>query len=383
MAFSVIYGDALTYVGDAVLNSLGTEGSSYGKLCKKIIAGINRPSVTRMINSLHDMQYGKIVETDGGDLGCEHVIHIVTPIRKNDDAKCSELRKAYKSVVDCAIERGYKTIGLPFIGTGANGYANAEVYNVITDVLSEISEREEKSGEEIINATVIGYLRRSPQPSRNFERRRRLINEAYIEMTDQCFGDIIECDDDCIDFPSKKTKNKKSYAYYAEELAEMPSQADLIYDIVQFMADVNPDEMFTPNYPPNSGGYFRQYDFVEDYCAQKNLNRKRVLKEYDCRKRQKISTQYTISKLDVYRFTVLLNLNKSEFVTFMSLCEHMPSPNSKLDLFFMNYMDGMFGPIGKQRTLYDMDKLFGLQDGIQFTIAGTESAARALKNCIK
>ena len=36
MSFSVTYGDALEYKGDAVLNSLGTNGAVYGKLCKNI-----------------------------------------------------------------------------------------------------------------------------------------------------------------------------------------------------------------------------------------------------------------------------------------------------------------------------------------------------------
>lgn len=42
MAFSIVYGNALEYEGDAVLNSLGTDGSTYGELCKSIIKGINR-----------------------------------------------------------------------------------------------------------------------------------------------------------------------------------------------------------------------------------------------------------------------------------------------------------------------------------------------------
>lgn len=45
MSFKVIYGDALEYEGDAVLNSLGTNGAVYGRLCKNIINGINRKDV--------------------------------------------------------------------------------------------------------------------------------------------------------------------------------------------------------------------------------------------------------------------------------------------------------------------------------------------------
>lgn len=368
MAFSIVYGNALEYEGDAVLNSLGTDGSTYGELCKSIIKGINRTDIKGKIDSMTDMRIGMLIETDGGDLKCAHVLHVVTPFREKDDDKCSELRKAYESVIDLAIKRGYKKIGLPFIGTGANGYTNGEVYDVLMDLLSEISEEEENSGKEIIDATVIAYLRRAPKGSKHYERRRRLINEAYIKSQSPSATSMVLNESIAHSGTGKQRSKKKEI-----------STADLTYDILQFMADVDSEEMFKPNFGFGGTEYLYQYDFVKDYCEQKNLNSKRVLKEYDSRKRQKISKQYTLSKLDVYRFTVLLNLNKSEFVSFMTICGHMPSPCSVLDLFFINYMDGMFGPIGPQRTLFDMDKLFGLQYGIQFTIAGTESSAKAIR----
>lgn len=168
-------------------------------------------------------------------------------------------------------------------------------------------------------------------------------------------------------------------------------KAELTRKIVKFMADINPDEMFYPNYPSEKG-YDRHFEFVEDYCKQYGINKKRALKEYDSKKRQKVAAQYTLSKLDVYRFTVLLGLNKTEFVQFMTICGYMPDPNSKLDLFFMDYMDGkymnnlidMYGnDFDGSVTICDMDRLFGFQDGIQFTISGTESAAQAIRYCAK
>lgn len=361
MAFSIVYGNALEYDGDAVLNSLGIDGAKYGKLCRNIIKGINRDEVKNEIDSLRNMPIGKIIETEGGDLKCAHVLHVVTPFKKQDNDNCDELRKAYKSVIDLAVERGYKTIGLPFIGTGANGYTDGEVYDVLTDLLSEISDEEEKRGEKIIDATIIAYLRRTRREDRPLE------TPPHVEF--------IGCEYEEYDLYRKDERTPKKQKGDKKN-------ADIICDIVEFMADIDPDEMFYPNYP-SGRGYDRHFEFVEDYCKQYGINKKRALKEYDCRKRQKVAAQYTLSKLDVYRFTVLLKLNKSEFVTFMTICGHMPDPNSKLDMFFINYMGGMYGNVYEQHTLFDMDKLFGLQDGIQFTISGTESAAQAIKYCSK
>jgi len=189
MSFSVTYGDALEYKGDAVLNSLGTNGAVYGRLCKNIINGINRKDVKTLIDAQKNMPFGKIIETEGGDLQSAHVLHIVTPFKKNDDSNCTQLRKAYKSVVDYAINHGYKTIGLPIIGTGANGYSDKEAYEAVLDVLSEISDKEVETGEDIINATVIAYLNPKPLKEQLYEEERRMLLERdrnMQEVYDSC-----------------------------------------------------------------------------------------------------------------------------------------------------------------------------------------------------
>lgn len=356
MAFSVEYGDAVTYFGDVVLNSLGTNGAVYGKLCRNVIKGINRKDIKDMIDARKNMPIGEIIETQAGDLNCKHVIHIVTPFKKQDDNKCTALRNAYKSVIELAIKRGYKTIGLPFIGTGANGYSDKEVYDVLIDLLSEISEQEESEEKEIINATIIAYLSPEPIAKKQAQCRREFVLNQ--EISHELVG--------------------KHDEKYMQKVKNEYNDPHSIYAIASFMGDIYPEDMFFPIYPPNQNGYFKHFDFIWDYCNQKDINHKKALKEYECHKRQKVSMQYTLSKLDVYRFTVLLNLNKSEFVTFMTICGHMPCPDSKLDMFFMDYMNGLYGDPRKQHTLLDMDKLFRLQDGIQFTIIGSKYTKQAL-----
>lgn len=353
MSFSVTYGDALKYKGDAVLNSLGTNGAVYGRLCKNIIKGINRKDVKALIDAQKDMPFGKIIETEGGDLQSAHVLHIVTPFKKNDDSNCTQLRKAYKSIVDYAINHGYKTIGLPIIGTGANGYSDKEAYEAVLDVLSEISDKEVETEEDIINATVIAYLNPKPLKEQLYEDERRMLLERSRNVQGVYY--------DSFDLADKVSpQNSKLKEAYADKHSFL--------NIIKFVADINPEDMFFPYNWPNPNPYKYPYDFVDDYCAQKKLPLK-TLREYDSHRRQKTRINQTLSKIDVFRFSVLLNLNKTEIIQFMSLCGYGFNPASRLDMFFMDFINGKYGKFGKQRKLYEMDMLFMPRKGeVQFTV---------------
>lgn len=341
MSFSVTYGDALEYKGDAVLNSLGTNGAVYGKLCKNIIKGINRKEIKALIDSQKNMPFGKIIETDGGDLNCTHVLHLVTPFKKNDDGECSALRNAYKAVVDYAIVHGYKKIGLPLIGTGANGYSDKQAYEAVIDVLSEISDREEAENIDIIEATVIAYL--NPKPMKRavedycevaYNRRKQLYMVSSVCDEKTCFS-----------------------AVHDEKFLKEIEDEHSFYNVARFMRDIEPADLFYPQFLPGKTAYVRPYDFVDDYCTQKKLPVK-TLREYDSHKRQKVRNNQTLSKIDVFRFSVLLNLTKTEILQFMALCGWGFNPTSRLDMFFMDYINGKYGIFGKQRKLYELDMMF-------------------------
>lgn len=354
MSFTVTYGDALEYQGDAVLNSLGINGAVYGRLCKNIINGINRSEVKSLIDAQKNMPIGKIIETEGGDLKCEHVLHIVTPFKKEDDRKCTKLRDAYKSVVDFAIQRGYKKIGLPIIGTGANGYSDKEAYNAVIDVLSAVSDEENVKNIDIIDATVIAYL--NPVPLRY---------QVGVR----------ECNFDRIEFSSyeriERAASKRCERFYEySKINEACEDEHSFYNVMQFVTDIDKYDMFFPQlFVKGRNAYALPYDFVDDYMAQHNLPLK-TIKEYDSHKRQKTRYNQTLSKIDVFRFSVLLNLNKTEIIQFMSYCGYGFNPTSRLDMFFMDYIKGKYGIFGKQRKLYEMDMLFmpTAKDGVQFTV---------------
>lgn len=357
MSFTVTYGDALEYQGDAVLNSLGTNGAIYGKLCKNIIKGINRQEVKALIDAQKNMPFGKIIDTEGGDLNCKRVLHIVTPFKKDDDKKCAKLHEAYKSVVDFAIEHGYKKIGLPIIGTGANGYSDKESYEAVIDVLSDISDEENVKKTDIIDATVIAYL--NPVPLKDQLKSREL--------------DVDYSDGDGIEFGSYdkiEINNYDRFLYEDPKINEAYEDKHSFLSVSNFVSDIEPEDSFFPQLICRStGSYVRPYDFVDDYMSQYDLPLK-TLREYDSHKRQKIRKNKTLSKIDVFRFSVLLNLNKTEIIQFMSYCGYGFNPMSRLDMFFMDYINSEYGHFGKQRKLYEMDMLFmpTAKDGVQFTV---------------
>ena len=146
MSFSVTYGDALEYKGDAVLNSLGTNGAVYGRLCKNIIKGINRKDVKTLIDAQKDMPFGKLIETEGGDLQSAHVLHIVTPFKKN----------ALPSQNDCS------------------GGCAANAYNATGDI----------NGVYEYGCDLF---------------RKRIECAIMLKVDEQLSGDAYECESDCLD----------------------------------------------------------------------------------------------------------------------------------------------------------------------------------------
>ncbi|MCQ2603303.1 MAG: macro domain-containing protein, partial [Clostridia bacterium] len=278
MSFKVIYGDATTYKGDAILNSLGTNGAVYGRLCKNVIEKINRPAVKKLIDEQVNMAVGTIIETEGGDMNCEHVIHIVTPFRK-DEVSVSGNKKliaAYQSVVDYAIKKGYKSIGLPFIGTGANGYSESEAYDALIDVASRISDREVAEKVDILDITILGYLKKTSYGERRPLNGRR----NYREVGDpeaECIRLGVPAYFSTFKYMTKSSAGKVLKGHgYNDAAINAISDENSPFWIVKFMSDLDPNKFFKPDYKKFSGRkdgpYNYPYDFIRDYCAQNGIN---------------------------------------------------------------------------------------------------------------
>ena len=119
---------------DCIVNSLGPNTSVFGAICKSIVNAAKSDDIANMLKQHPTGNIFDIFVTNAGVLEPKKVIHIVMPFKK-DDKFNKNLKKAFSLVVDKAIELGMKSIAIPCIGTGANGYDKRDIYEAIDDTM--------------------------------------------------------------------------------------------------------------------------------------------------------------------------------------------------------------------------------------------------------
>lgn len=327
MPFNVKFDDITEYKVDAIVNSLGVKGKVLGRLCANILEKAKSPTLNDYIKKQVN-PVGTILVTESGDLPCKNIIHVVTPFKKDDDANNKKLVNAYKSILNKAILLGYKSIALPFIGTGANGYTENEAYEAVMAACSLILEQEEKENKDILEMTVVAYLK--PQPIRN----RNII-----------FKNITTFDDEKISY---------DFDYCLKMINKPFERSQLCNDIVDFgaeMADMDEDELLIPSVKK----YHYPYDFVEDFIIQRDFKEKAFsLEGLDRRRKNQMKKQKNLKKLDIYRLAFMCKMSKTEILQFMVIAGHCFSPLDPTDVFFRNYINGEYGVA---KNLYQLTEM--------------------------
>ena len=131
--YEIISDDVTTFDGDAILNSLGPGPSriqSPGGIFRSILAKSNNPEglLNEVIRKGSKLPYCGAFLTDSYGLACKQIVHVISPFSKDDDFACSMLKRAYANALKRAYDSGIRTICLPMIGTGANGYITEESF---------------------------------------------------------------------------------------------------------------------------------------------------------------------------------------------------------------------------------------------------------------
>lgn len=328
MPFSVRFDDITEYNVDAIVNSLGVKGRILGSVCRNILEKSKDDYLKDFIKKQNN-PVGTILITESGKLPCNNIIHIVTPFKKDDDYKNTKLVSAYTSVLRKAIELGYKSIALPFIGTGANGYDENDAYEAVMSSCALILEQEEKENKDILDITLIAYLKKQDEDEvlKRKEREEILCNEniSFIKLEDNNFS---------------KTKCFKDNP--------------LSVNIVSFgaeMGEMNKNELLIPSVKK----YYYPYDFVEDYLFQREVDEKIFSQEgLDRRRKNQMKTQKNLKKIDVYRLAFMCKMNKTEILQFMVVAGHCFSPLDSVDVFFIDYINGIYG---NAKSLYELTNL--------------------------
>lgn len=309
MPYKVIYSDLCSIKCDAIVNSLGVDSEVYGAICQDVISRANSQELKNYIDNLTDLQEGMLFLTDSGQIStCSNIIHVVTPFKDDDDFENTNLKNTIKNIIEFARSNNFKKIALPFIGTGYNGYSKEEALKVILEVCYEIELYEEKHKKEYIDLVVCIYL------------------SQYQQYTSY----------DCLMCP--------------------PSKDDL-FDVLEFLNDINEDELI----PISPVKYEYPYDFIEDFIYHFNIDDRRLttLKGIDRRRKNQFKRTKNLKTIDMLRLAVCFNMTKTQFIQFLLYSGKSLSPKSEIDLFCISYFNGEYEKVDNviflDELLYDND----------------------------
>lgn len=155
---SVWQGDITRLKSGAIVNAANSQMLGCFVPCHRCIdnaihsaAGMQLREECSHIMNQKRIRYGKDYEeptgtatiTKGYNLPAEYVIHTVGPIVSQKLTKdlCQDLRNCYKSVLECALEHGIRSIAFCCISTGEFRFPNAEAAKIAIDTVAEFLEQ--------------------------------------------------------------------------------------------------------------------------------------------------------------------------------------------------------------------------------------------------
>ena len=328
MPHQIIKGNITKYKGDAIVNSLGVYGEIKGKLCQSILKASNSKELEKFLESKVINTVGSIYVTKAWNLPSKHIIHIVTPRRHEDDDDLTHLKKAYQDVIYNATQLGCKSIALPFIGIGENGYTESEAYTAVTEVCSKIADYEEKNNISIIDITIIIYIKKHRKNS----------FDALHEFNDIDF----ECRSACMSYPGELVSindvdDENSIFHFANMMSKM-------YLNEYF----EPDELYYIQSP---------WDFIEIYMKNKNINDKVFRGLLTKQRKLQFKKMTSFKKKYIYLFAFLLDFSPTVLLEFMIINGKSFSPIDSLDLFIKDYYFDDFYIDYDINNIYDFQQL--------------------------
>ena len=141
MAFEVRPLDITEFKGDAIVNSLGIRENinTYGGICKSIVDK-GEPKKLKALIAQEELKAepGHIFFTSGFNLPVKNIIHVCTPFFSHDD-QLFALEYVYKLALVSAYKNKWYKLGMPIIGTGANGYPHAYVLRMVMGLVKAFS----------------------------------------------------------------------------------------------------------------------------------------------------------------------------------------------------------------------------------------------------
>lgn len=141
MSFKIIYGDITEMKVDAIVNSANLFFSKGGGVCKAIHDKAGYELTEYCFKELKPGNYCDVKVSPAFALPAKFVIHVITPKYKYD-SDCSQLREAIQNVVDYAHDCGFKSVAIPLLGAGHNGYPDEVALSTMKEILEDCQDVE-------------------------------------------------------------------------------------------------------------------------------------------------------------------------------------------------------------------------------------------------
>lgn len=286
---------------ECIVNSLGTHVKEMGNICHAIYDAALSKELEDYINKNSVGNVFDIIVTSAGKLPSKHIINIVMPY-KYEDTNNELLRKAFSLVIDKAIELKYKSIAIPYIGTGANGYDYDDIHEALNDVMFNY---QYKQGIEIDIISVRYHSLNKTRDVRDEEmikerRSRGGYSTSFCIKNDYTIDNVGKIQDAI----------RRNYNKYDELKVDiLCSPADFIRAAIK-----------------QRGGYNKVSEIREilNSNARKNI----------------ASFKKTIKKEEIYSTSIILELNFTQIIQYMEISGYTFSPSTKdnLDINVFNYI---------------------------------------------
>lgn len=327
MSFRLELGDITEIKADAIVNSLGPKGSIYGRLCKAILNKAEDENIKSTIDSIENGIPGTTYLTKAGKLPSKYIIHVITPYKKDDDKDNTKLVDCYRNAINLAIKNGYKSIGLPLIGSIASGYSDSESYNALLEASREIDDREEKENKDLIEMIAVSFLKKRSYYGQNLddfmEDERRFIFERNLQKEDRDYKE-----------EARHLYSKFPFDVFSccKVFSEVKAQETIMLDVKEY------GQKYDPKYP---------YNFLLYLFEQRGTNeRKELAPICDHDHRKKFKELKSLQNKDIIQLSVLAGLNTTEILEWMAVAGNSLSPFSRIDRAIVLLMRrGMFEDI--------------------------------------
>ena len=350
---------------ECIVNSLGSETNVFGDICKTIVENAHSKEIDDMLKNNPKANVFDTFITDAGDLPSKNVIHIVMPF-KRDDKYNRNLKLAFEKVIDLAIANGYESLAIPYIGTGANGYNKHDVHQALDDTMFKYQYTDGIK----INIVSINYRYAKIKKYDAYDEQRSDRPFIIKDKSSYCDEMAIEgmriIDEESFDIngePREQIKNVNSLIsklYKKEKEFDIFNVEKPIDFVILYRKKYGYKETDKVTY------VFGTYDGYKTH-----ENNKKIPTKYNDTIKNIKKGKRTVTKYEVFRIAIALELNFTQTIQLMSLFNYSFSPISEenVDYEVFNYMinnDGF-----KKKNCDPEEYFYDVDDAVHDLIFGS------------